>query len=83
MVCLAEPEVSQSEHLPLLRQLLRCVTAATRVSMETNPQLSLRAFTVLLRVAASRHMAELKLQVCGCSIACTLPMRNGNDSEVN
>ena len=61
--CLAEPEVSQSEHLPLLRQLLHCVMAAIKVSGETLPQHSFRTFTVLLRIAASKHMEHLKPQV--------------------
>ncbi len=62
--CLSEPEVSESEHVPLLRQLLQCVLATTRAAGESCPQHSLRLFSVLLRVAASRHLEQLKTEVC-------------------
>lgn len=62
--CLSEPEVSESEHTPLLHQLLQCVLATTNASGDSCPQHSLRLFSVLLRVAASRHLEHLKMEVC-------------------
>lgn len=61
--CLAEPEVSQSEHLPLLRQLVSCVAVVTTASQNPSPRLSLCLFSVLLRVAASRREGELREEV--------------------
>lgn len=63
--CLAEPEVGQSEHLPLLRQLLGCVSAVTMAAGESLPQHSLLLFTVLLRIAASRHAGLSRPEVEG------------------
>lgn len=66
--CLSEPEVSESEHTPLLHQLVQCVLATTNASGDSCPQHSLRLFSVLLRVAASRHLEHLKIEVCVCEM---------------
>ena len=56
--CLAEPEVSQTEHAPLLLQLLSCVSAIIDTVGESCSPVSHLIFTILLRVAASRHIKE-------------------------
>ena len=56
--CLAEPEVSQTEHAPLLLQLLSCVSAIIDTVGESCTPVSHLIFTILLRVAASRHIKE-------------------------
>lgn len=56
--CLAEPEVSQTEHAPLLLQLLSCVSAIIDTVGELCTSVSHLIFTILLRVAASRHIRE-------------------------
>ena len=62
--CIAEPEVSESEHIPLLCQLLQCVTAATRAAGDSCAQHSLRLCSVLLRIAASSYVEQFMMKVC-------------------
>ena len=54
--CLAEPEVSQTEHAPLLSQLLSCVATIIDIAREACASVSHLLFTILLRIAASRHV---------------------------
>lgn len=62
--CVAESEVGQSESLPLLQQLLHCVTAITIAAAHTCHLHSAALFSVLLRISASRHYSvTLKSQV--------------------
>ena len=61
--CVSEPEVGQSESLPLLEQLLQCVTAITSAAVRTCRMHSAALFCVLLRIAASRHALTLGSQV--------------------
>ena len=61
--CLAEPELSQTEHLPLLQQLLLAVTTATVASGDSCSEHSLKLFTVLLRLSASSHVEQLREEV--------------------
>ena len=66
--CLAEPEVSQTEHTPLLRQLLSCVSAVIGVAGEDCVSVSYIIFTILLRVAASRHIREEQVNSQECDL---------------
>ena len=61
--CVSEPEVGQSENLSLLEQLLHCVTAITSAAARTCHMRSSALFSVLLRIAASRHALTLGSQV--------------------
>lgn len=60
--CLAEPEVSHSEHLPLLRQLIACIAAVVQASDDACSEYSLPLFTTLQRVQGSKHSANLQDQ---------------------
>ena len=65
--CLNEPEVGQSEHLPLLKQLLKCVSSVihsiTPSSSSSYSSLSLHLFTVVLRILASRQSDVIRNEV--------------------
>ena len=65
--------MGQSESLPLLEQLLHCVTAITSAAAHTCHMHSAALFCVLLRISASRHALALKSQVvhppCALAIA--------------
>ena len=68
--CLNEPEVGQSEHLPLLKQLLKCVssvihsiTPSSSSSSSSYSSLSLHLFTVVLRILASRQSDVIRNEV--------------------
>ena len=61
--CVSEAEVGQSESLPLLEQLLQCVTAIISAAGHTCHLYSAALFSVLLRIAASHHAVALKSQV--------------------
>lgn len=64
--CLNEPEVGQSEHLPLLKQLLKCVSSVIHSitpSSSSSSSLSLHLFTVLLRILASRQSDVIRNEV--------------------
>lgn len=66
--CVSASEVGQSESLPLLEQLLNCVTAIITAAATNCHLHSSALFSVLLRISASRHALSLKLQVsCGPS----------------
>lgn len=58
--CLAETEVSQSEYLPLLRQLITCIAAVIEASTDMCSELSLILFTIILRVRGSKHVEHLQ-----------------------
>ena len=58
--CLAEPEVSQSEHLPLLKQLISCMAAVIEASNDVSSELSLVLFTILQHVKGSNHIESLQ-----------------------
>ena len=62
--CVSANEVGQSESLPLLQQLLNCVTAIVNAAATNCHFHSTALFSVLLRIAASRHALSLKFQVC-------------------
>ena len=59
MECVCEPEVSQSDHVPLLRELLNGVMVIVQAAGNLCKELSLNLFTVILRVRASKHSEEL------------------------
>ena len=61
---LSEPEVSLSDHLPLLRQLLHCISVTISAAGENSRLHSSKFFSVLLRVAAVKHGEAVKKQVC-------------------
>ena len=61
--CLCEPEVAQTEHVPLLRELLTGVAMVTEIGAQLSSQLSFSLFIVTLRVEASRHAPTLKSEV--------------------
>jgi dynein assembly factor 5 len=61
--CVSANEVGQSESLPLLQQLLNCVTAIVNAAATNCHFHSTALFSVLLRIAASRHALSLKFQV--------------------
>lgn len=61
--CVSENEVGQSEHLPLLQQLLSCVNAITSAAANDCHLHSAALFCVFLRVSASRHTLTLRTQV--------------------
>lgn len=61
--CVSESEVGQSESLPLLQQLLNCVIVITTAAGDTCHLHSAALFSVLLRIASSRHAPTLKSQV--------------------
>lgn len=53
-VCLAEPDLTQSSHVPLLEQLLNCISQVIQASSSIFlPPLSLNLFIVLLRLSSS------------------------------
>ena len=63
MSCLCEPEVAQTEHVPLLRELLTGVAMVIETAAQLSGQLSFSLFIVTLRVEASRHAPALKNEV--------------------
>ena len=65
---LSEPELTMSDHLPLLEQLLRCVSTTIAAAGENSMLYSRNFFSILLRVAAVRHGETLKKQVCCTTI---------------
>lgn len=64
---LSEPEVSLSDHLPLLQQLLHCISVTISAAGENSRLQSGKFFSVLLRVAAVKHGEAVKKQVCSTS----------------
>lgn len=62
--CLAEPEVAQSQHVPLLRELLGCVRACVMAAGASCSEHSLRLFSVLLMVSSSKLIGQLQTEVC-------------------
>ena len=60
--CLAEPEVSHSEHLPLLKQLTTCTAAVILSSDDACSENSLLLFTTLQRIQGSKHSQSLQDQ---------------------
>ena len=52
--CLGEPEVSQTEHLPLLKGLISCVTAVIQTSNDVCSEHSLLLFTITQRISGSK-----------------------------
>ena len=74
-----EPEASQSEHVPLLQQLLSGVLAITTASGESCGELSLRLFTIILRVSASKHFAELR-DLVSIVITCTTYIHSSSNT---
>ncbi len=63
MKCLSEPEVGQSEHLPLLQELLCAVITVTQQAKQETKTYSLELFTIILRVSASNHADSLDRKV--------------------
>ena len=61
--CLAETEVSQSEHLPLFQQLIACVAAVIEASSDSCSEQSLLLFTIIQRVKGSKHAEILQSEV--------------------
>ena len=61
--CLAEPEVAQSQHVPLLRELLGCVRACVMAAGASCSEHSLRLFSVLLMVSSSKLIGQLQTEV--------------------
>ena len=61
--CLSEPEVGQSEHLPLLQELLSAVIVVTQQAKQESKAYSLELFTITLRVSASNHADSLGTKV--------------------
>ncbi|KAL5484058.1 hypothetical protein EMCRGX_G020494 [Ephydatia muelleri] len=61
--CLAEPEVAQSQHVPLLRELLGCVKACIMAAGPSCSEHSLRLFSVLLMVSSSKLIGQLQTEV--------------------
>ena len=71
MDTLGEPEVTQTVHIPLLKQLLCCVDAVVKTAGPLCSQHSEGIFTVLLRLQASSGgqqslIEEVCKQVCIC-----------------
>ena len=60
---MSESEVGQSQHLPLIQQLLDCVNAITNAASGTCHLHSTALFSVFLRISASQHALALKTQV--------------------
>ena len=61
--CISEPEVGQSEHLPLLQELLDAVMVTTQQTKQECQTHSLQLFTIILRVSASNHAESLGTKV--------------------
>ena len=61
--CLSASEVGHTANLPLLQQLLNCVTTITTASGPDCHLHSAVLFSVLLRISASQHSVVLKAQV--------------------
>ena len=67
--CLAEAEVSQTEHLPLLKELISCVAAVVQTLNDACAEHSLLLFTVIQRVKGSRHSDSLQQEASGLVLA--------------
>ena len=61
---LSEPELTLSDHFPLLEQLLRCVSTIIAAAGENSMLYGKNIFSMLLQVAAVRHEETLKKKVC-------------------
>lgn len=61
--CLAEPEVAQSQHVPLLKELLGCINTCMVAAGSSCSEHSLRLFSVLLMVSSSKLVGQLQLEV--------------------
>ena len=61
--CISEIDVNQTDHLPLLQQLVRCVCAIISSSLDKSKMLSACLFTILLKIAATKHGQSLEKQV--------------------
>lgn len=59
MDCISETEVGQSDHLPLLKEVLSGVLLITERAGNTCAEHSLKLFTVVLRLSASKHAQTL------------------------
>ena len=63
--CLSEPEVGQTEHTSLLRELLLAVGVVTEAATVLNQELSFKLFTVTLRAEASNQATALRGEIDG------------------
>ncbi|XP_064394922.1 dynein axonemal assembly factor 5-like [Halichondria panicea] len=61
--CLSEPEVGQTEHTPLLRELLLAVGVVTEAAIVLTRDLSFKLFTVTLRAEASNQASALRGEI--------------------
>lgn len=59
MNCISEAEVSKSDHLPLLNEVLNGILLLTERAGDTCEKYSLKLFTAILRVSASKHAHTL------------------------
>ncbi len=65
MDCLSEPEVSQSEHTPLLEELLDAVKVVITHLGDVSEKYSLQLFTIVLRVSSSSCIQSINTnKVC-------------------
>ncbi len=61
--CLSEHEVGQTEHTPLLRELLLAVGVVTEAAIVLTRELSFKLFTVTLRAEASNQAPALRGEI--------------------
>ena len=59
MDCISEAEISKSKHCPLLGEVLRGIQLITERAGDACGEYSLRLFTVVLRISASKHTLTL------------------------
>ncbi len=61
--CLSEPEVGQTEHTALLRELLLAVRVVIDAATQLDEKLSFKLFTVVLRAEASNQASALRGEI--------------------